>query len=347
MKTDLDISVVVTTRNRATMLTGALQSIMNQSGEGVRYEVIVVDNNSEDNTGDVIKSFEKRFANLHYVSEKRQGISYGRNAGIAAAQAEIIAFTDDDIRVSNDWLSNIKRVFDKHPEIDYLGGKVLPHWQVDPPMWLTREHWWPVPLVDWGEQPFYVGPNNPICLPTASAAFRRIVFDRVGNFSLAYSGREDHELLVRLWQNSRFGMYDPLIIAFAEIPPQRLTKQYHRRWSLVTGRFNSMMHLNELIGPDGKLNKTSEPQLCLFGVPAFIYRQLLNEVPQWLKAAALGTEAQSLHHQNQILYFIGYIAQRYKDNVRERGHSSVIELERFMSGLVNRKLVSRNKDRRS
>ena len=56
-------------------------------------------------------------------------MSYARNTGIAEARAEIIAFADDDVRVAKDWVAKIKRAFDLHPEIDFLGGKILPRWE--------------------------------------------------------------------------------------------------------------------------------------------------------------------------------------------------------------------------
>ena len=87
-----EISVVLSTYNRSDMLPAALESVLEQDSRGTRYEVIVVDNNSTDSTRDVIDSFAARgYANLRCVFEPREGVSHGRNAGIAQASASIIA----------------------------------------------------------------------------------------------------------------------------------------------------------------------------------------------------------------------------------------------------------------
>ena len=133
-----DVSVVLSTYNRADRLPSALDALLSQSA-GAAYEVIVVDNNSTDATRTVIEQAAARSdGRLRYVFEPRQGLSHGRNAGIAAARSPIIAFSDDDVRVAPDWIAQLKRTFDAHPEIDYVGGRVLPHWLAPPPRWLRK-----------------------------------------------------------------------------------------------------------------------------------------------------------------------------------------------------------------
>ena len=86
-------------------------------------------------------------------------------------------------------ITNIKGEFDEHPDIAFLGGKILPHWKTAPPDWLNRDHWWALALLDYGEEPFYVNADNPLCLPTANASFRRELFERFGGIG----GKADGE----------------------------------------------------------------------------------------------------------------------------------------------------------
>ena len=126
--TEPEVSVVVATYNRCEIMPGTLESLINQEGD-TAYEVIVVDNNSTDDTRNVINKLRTKrgYEKLTYHFEEKQGVSHARNRGIAAARASIIAFTDDDIRPASNWIKSISEAFRKFPEADCIGGKVLPH----------------------------------------------------------------------------------------------------------------------------------------------------------------------------------------------------------------------------
>jgi glycosyltransferase involved in cell wall biosynthesis len=201
-----DVSVVLSTYNRVQVLPRALENLLDQDHDSGRYEIVVVDNNSSDGTRASIASFAAKAPNLRYVFERKQGLSHARNSGIHAARAPLIGFTDDDVRVARDWVSTIARLFTDHPEVSCVGGKVLPSWSGPWPAWLTREHWGPLALVDYGDTAFYVNSTRRLCLIGANSAYRREVFDRVGLFAPRVQalgrevGTEDHELLLRVWK---------------------------------------------------------------------------------------------------------------------------------------------------
>jgi len=339
MAEQFDISVIISTYNRCELLATAIGCLLEQESEGVKYEVIIVDNNSTDETRELVESFiAEGYSNLRYVFEPRQGVSYGRNAGIANAKSQIIAFTDDDVYVSKNWLASIKRAFDEHPQVDFVGGRILPQWTSEPPAWLTREHWWPLALLDFGDESFYVNTDNPICLPTANVSFRREVFRIIGPFSPEFSGREDHELLVRLWRAGREGIYNPDLIVTAKVQPERLSKTYHRKWNITTGRFNSLMRLNESINAEGRYVGELPDLVTLFGVPGYIYRRLLFESFHWLAAKVKGRKVKSEQHSNHVWYLIGYITKRYEQDALQRKHSSLSEIGLFAKEMLRKKL---------
>jgi O-antigen biosynthesis protein len=91
-------SVVVATYNGARTLQSCLESLTRLNYPD--YEVIVVDDGSRDATPDIAK----QFPSIRYIRQENQGLSAARNAGIRAAQGEIVAFTDDDCRADEDWL---------------------------------------------------------------------------------------------------------------------------------------------------------------------------------------------------------------------------------------------------
>src|SRR5215510_14520334 len=102
-------SVIIATYNRAEELVKTLESLKNLESNGP-WEVIIVDNNSSDNTREVVLERVDSFpVPLRYVSETEQGRSAALNAGIHASQGEILAITDDDVRVDPKWLVNAER----------------------------------------------------------------------------------------------------------------------------------------------------------------------------------------------------------------------------------------------
>lgn len=298
------VSVVLSTYNRADRLALALDALLSQTG-GVRYEIIVVDNNSSDETAAVVARIAAGSqGRLRYAFEPRQGLSHGRNTGIALARAPIIAFTDDDVRVASDWIAQLDETFEAHPEIHYVGGQILPHWLAPPPAWLTQAHWAPLALQDYGDQPLVSGRERAVCLVGANLAFRRRVFDIVGMFTPALGrvkdgigSTEDHDMQLRTWRAGMLGLYVPTLRAVADVTADRLMKRYHRRWHRGHGRHCAMMRLRELVPAD--LGPLTEPAdiVTLFGAPAFVYADLARTGYNWVRAISRRGDARFYFHQ--------------------------------------------------
>ena len=90
-----------------------------------------------DATRDVVEPFVASGV-VRYAFEPCQGLSVARNHGVSVARADLIAFTDDDVRVSPTWVQSIVRAFGDNPDVDMVGGKVEPAWEEPPPPWLLR-----------------------------------------------------------------------------------------------------------------------------------------------------------------------------------------------------------------
>ena len=277
-----------------------------------RYEVIVVDNNSTDDTRRVVERFMGKEPRITYLFEPRQGVSYGRNTGIAAATAPIVGFTDDDVQVARNWASTILTVLAGHPEAACVGGRVLPSWPGPLPSWLERAPWGPLALLDYGDQPFYVNLQRRLCLITANAAYRREVFDRIGMFALHVQavGREvateDHELLLRLWNAGGQGLYWPALTATAGVEPERMRRGYHRRWHRRHGHYSAIMH-------DEEMEKTRMGRIL--GVPAHRYRQAMSAFGRWVAQLARLDGAAAFSHELELWACYGFLTTRWAEHL--------------------------------
>ena len=338
MAMNIDITVVMSTYNRCESLPGAIESVLNQDGSGINYEIIIVDNNSTDTTRQVIDSFiSQGHNNLRYIFEPRQGLSHARNTGIANAQGELIVFVDDDVRARSDWLRNIKRAFDDYPDVECVGGKILPKWKTDPPEWLNADHWGPLALQDYGEMPVLVNEERPLCLAGANFSFRRGVF-RDALFSPDFRRAQDMEFLVRFWRAGGRAIYVPDVVVIADVQDERLTKTYHRQWHATNGRFNSLMRLGELVGSDGQILDSVPSTVKLFEAPGFLYRELISECAHWLVATTRRRESLSFKHETRVRYLIGYIRKRYEHEFATRKRSHIVEVGSFIKAILQKKI---------
>jgi glycosyltransferase involved in cell wall biosynthesis len=120
------LSVIIPTRNRARSLEQCLAHFSRSNFHGLHnWELIVVDNNSDDDTPAVIDKSSRAFPfTIKYAYEGRTGISHARNRGIAEATQPIIAFTDDDCFVDQDWGHAILKAFAQDPDLSIIGGRV-------------------------------------------------------------------------------------------------------------------------------------------------------------------------------------------------------------------------------
>ena len=178
----LSVSVIIPTYNRADMLRQTLASFLEQSYPRDKFEILVSDNNSGDNTREVVAEFERQYPkNVRYLWEPRQGAHYARNTAAKAASGEILYFTDDDMIADTHLLAKLVGVFVRDPSVACATGSVLPHWQSEPPSWILRhcQNGW-LSLNLGGDKAEEIGPE--IDVWGCHQAVRREVFFRTGGY---------------------------------------------------------------------------------------------------------------------------------------------------------------------
>ncbi|HWF87170.1 MAG TPA: glycosyltransferase family 2 protein [Vicinamibacterales bacterium] len=318
-----DVAVIVPTFNRAASLMCLLDSLCQQRADDLCYEVLIVDNGSVDRTCELVAEYGRQFPFVRCLREARPGASSARNRGIVSANARILAFIDDDVRAAPDWIAEIVRTFEQHPEIDCLGGRVEPLWPRTPPPWLTPLHWGPLALqMGRGTSPYIDAEHASACLVTANFACRAEVFQEVGLFSPEFLRDEDRELNMRMWAAGKRGKYEDAVVAFAEVQPERLEKSYHRRWHAVTGGSHARLRYREAIDRDGRLRVPADiPGRSFLGSPAFLYRELLYHTRQWLLRVVRGRRDDAFIHECRIRYLVSYLTTRWRTIRGERAAS--------------------------
>lgn len=134
----MKFSVIITTFNRANSIHMCLDSLISQDYPKENFEIIIVNNNSTDNTEEVVEDYISRYpeVNIRYFFVPRPGQVYARQIGILASKNEILSFTDDDGILVKNWLSEIANVFEKNENATGVAGKIEIKWDKTPPEWI-------------------------------------------------------------------------------------------------------------------------------------------------------------------------------------------------------------------
>jgi glycosyltransferase involved in cell wall biosynthesis len=238
MSTRASISVVVCTHNRAASLRQALDSLAGQTLDRARYEVIVVDNCSTDETATVVRALiaGDRQCSLRLVDEPVLGLGYARNAGWKAAVGEYVAFMDDDAKADARWLERALGLFEKsRPTPVAVGGQIRP-WYVSPkPVWYKDEY----EVRSWGRESRRLSAGE--SFSGSNMIFSKHVLQEFGGFDVNVGMRgervsmgEETVLFKRI--SDTLGdravlLYDPDLIVYHAVSRRKMTARYHlSRW---------------------------------------------------------------------------------------------------------------------
>jgi glycosyltransferase involved in cell wall biosynthesis len=314
-------SVVIATFNRANDLRETLKSLAALTPDGP-WEVIVVDNNSSDRTRAVVEDSASSFpVELRYLFEGQQGRSPALNAGIRAARGEIIATTDDDVRVPADWLDRAAEGLQRLA-CDYVGGRVLPIWGAPRPGWIPDRGgrmWAVIALLDYGDEPIEFNSRVPLGV---NMAFTREAFERAGLMDPdtgrragTLLGQEVREWCIRARRAGVRGCYVPDMTLRHIVPPSRLRKQYFRRWFYWRGISRALLY--ERAGLDMEAPEQTALDFCavphILGVPRYLFRTAWSNLAAWIGNLARFRFVRAFEHELWLCFFAGILRQRARD----------------------------------
>jgi glucosyl-dolichyl phosphate glucuronosyltransferase len=315
----VDATILICTYNRASFLADTLDSIGRTPPDpGFSWDVLVVDNNSSDQTRDIVAARRDRYpVPLRYLFEGRQGKSNALNAGMAAAPAAIIVFTDDDVQVGTDWLGSAVRPLLERKDIDYTGGPVRPIWGAPPPAWLNPDGnlGGTIAVKDHGRDAFVFEDQLKTALGV-NMAVRRSLIERIGGFrpdlgrnGKALLGQEQAELFYRSRAAGARGLYVPAMGLDHVVPAARLTRRYFRRWWYWKGVSHARVH--QLHGRT-ELNIDVRHVPRVLGIPRFVYGNVVRNVKGWLVGWVRRDPAKRAQHWLSLAYYAGYCREIWR-----------------------------------
>lgn len=275
----MDFSVILCTFNRCQRLATALESVAASQLAAASWEILVIDNNSNDQTREVVERLSGRYpGRIHYVFERQQGKSYALNTGIRAARGEILVFVDDDVEVDPMWLQTLSNSM-RDRRLSGAGGRILPEPGFTPPRWLDTKRRYalaPLALFDPGLK---AGELNEPPFGT-NMAFRREMFFKYGGFRTDLGPQpgsqirsEDTEFGVRLLSGGERLWYEPAAIVYHPVSPERLQRRYFLVWWFDKARAD--------IREDGI---PRDAKWFVAGIPLFLFFRLAGWSVQWICA---------------------------------------------------------------
>lgn len=229
-------TVTIQTYNHAKTLAKTLESLRTlRCPMGIDYEILIVNNNSTDDTADVIRRYARILApRLRTVFESRQGLSHARNRALKEAKGEIVCFTDDDVKVDSGWLEAVSAAFIKYSAA-VVGGRsyLIYPTPTGRPVWLPAKMETLLSRLDYGDKVLVNTDKDLFGLNFS--VLKEIALEIGGlNTSFGRNGRsllcgEEKDLLDRIRDAGGIAVYEPNAVVGHIVPPERLKKRWFLR----------------------------------------------------------------------------------------------------------------------
>lgn len=232
------LTIAICSYNRADFLRLALQSLCKQTAKSSDFEILIIDNNSTDNTKNVSQEFETQLSNLRYISETRQGLSFARNRSYIEANGDYIGYLDDDAQANENWVDQALSIIDMHSP-DVFGGPIYPYYLSPKPDWFKDEFEIRIHCKESG----FIKDKGSIS--GSNMFFRKDVLHELGGFNpnfgmvgnkLQYG--EENELLERAKASGKSVYYDLELTVKHYVPDYKMSLLYLAHKYLESGKAN-------------------------------------------------------------------------------------------------------------
>jgi glycosyltransferase involved in cell wall biosynthesis len=235
------VSIAICTYNNARKLELVLESLRGLiCPPPLEYEILVVDNNSSDETIGVVERCQAAWGpRLRYIFEGAQGLSHARNRALKEAAADIISYLDDDVKVDPHWLSAVATAFEEYPAA-VVGGKSYLIYPTERPAWLPEEYEFLLSKLDYGDQ-VIVGVDKDLFGLNFSVrkewALRAGGFDpSLGRRGHSLGSGEESDLLKRIRARGGIAVYQPNAVVGHLVSPERVKIRWFLKRLFAAGK---------------------------------------------------------------------------------------------------------------
>ena len=303
----MDISVIICTYNRAENIPDSIAHLERQRDlDGINWEVVIVDNNSSDNTASVVAELAaKSPLRIRYLLQPNQGASHARNLGIQESESPFLVFIDDDILVSEGWLRAFHETLSQN-NCEVAGGRIHLHLQTPLPAWISEDMRGFLGHQDFGSEPFQM--DGASQYPFAgNMALKREVFARAGQFNTRLGKKGDGEGRKALFKGAEKEFFDRVHAAGCRFCYQPTALVYHRVLPFqLSKRYFLRVHYNA--GLQKARFDTRHYPRHLGGIPLYLLPQTLRAFWRYLRLTLSRGSHIAFRQRMTAAHFMGSIA---------------------------------------
>ncbi len=299
----MDISIIIPTYNRKIFLANCLKSLFNQTYPKEKYEIIIVDDGSNDGTKEFITGLQSKYNayNLNYFYQRNKGWASSRNLGIKKTKGKIIVFIDTDCIANKNWLESILMSFGKAPKrVGGIGGPTV--------VKFYKQNI--IAQIDQAILNHFINKfkkdKEALFLPTCNLSIKKEIFAKIGNFDTDFDKEagEDSEFCWRIIKNGYKLIYEP------RMQVEHLQRDTFSSFLLQNFTYGRGMYL---------VRKKHQNSFYIKSDPLSVFKKTLDEIfifpfkiahffPKWPEKII----ALFLSFLRQLAFFIGIISAKIK-----------------------------------
>jgi glycosyltransferase involved in cell wall biosynthesis len=235
--TNIQVSFAICTFNRADFLPICIHSILSQIEEQFIFEILVIDNNSTDNTFNIVNSFITDSHIVRLVHEPKQGLSHARNRAYKEAKTDWIVYVDDDAKLKKGYCKKLLKLI-KEYNFDCFGGLYTAWYLTEKPPWLSEKFGNKKPL----RSDIGLIDGSTEWLSGGNFAIKKTVLEAIGGFNpeLGMTGNnigygEEDYLQQQLFKEGYKIGFDPELVIEHAVLPHKLKLIWHLKSSFKQG----------------------------------------------------------------------------------------------------------------